>query len=382
MTMPLDDLLRSMAQAKGSDLHFKAGRPPLVRLNGDLRAFQCPPWSGEDILNALTPVMSERAKTAFEQTNEADLSYACPGVGRFRINMFRQRGQPGAVLRLIPAKTPTIEAMGLPLVLNTIADNVNGLVLVTGPTGSGKSTTLAAMIQHINTTRPVHILTIEDPIEFTYEDQKACINQRELGNDTETLQKALRAALRQDPDILLMGEMRDQETINFGITAAETGHLVFATLHTNDAPQTIERIMDILPAEAKTAVRIQLSALLRGIVCQRLVKRADGSGRVAALEILVMSGTIQQLVAEGKLATIPKAMEEGEFYKMQTFNQALYNLAKEGTITEETALASTSQPDGLRLMFKGVVRGSGAAGSGGDAKKEDAETSKADRITF
>jgi len=275
--------------------------------------------------------------------------------------------------------------MGLPPVLATLADHVNGLVLVTGPTGSGKSTTLAAMIQHINQTRPVHVLTIEDPIEFTYEDQLACINQRELGNDTESLQKALRAALRQDPDILLMGEMRDAETINFGITAAETGHLVFATLHTNDAPQTIERIMDILPPDAKTAVRIQLSMLLRGIVCQRLVKRVDG-GRVAALEILVMSGTIQQLIAENKLASIPKAMEEGEFYNMQTFNQALYRLAKAGTISEETALSASTQPEGLRLMFKGVVKGSGAAGGGSASKKEDGGEAPAEapkgRISF
>lgn len=358
--MDLDACLRELERRGGSDLHLKVGRPPLFRISGDLLPTEVPPLTENDLKATLYEIMNPRLIKQFEETCEADFSYEIEGLARFRVNVFVQRGNIGCVMRLIPIEVPTVEAMGLPTVLNKIADNENGLVLVTGPTGSGKSTTLAAMIEHINQTRAVHIMTAEDPIEFVYSDKVATINQRELGLDTGALQNALKAVLRQDPDIILMGEMRDPETIKFGITAAETGHLVFATLHTNDAPQSVERILDTMPPDARDLARQQLSLILRGIVCQRLCKRGDGTGRVAALEILVASETIRQLVAENKTKGIHKAMEAGEYYGMQTFNQALFKLVQQALITQDEALEKSDTPDDLKLLFRGVRKGTSA----------------------
>jgi len=367
--MDLDACLRELERQNGSDLHLKVGRPPLFRIRGDLLPTDAPPLSENDLKATLYNIMNPRLIKQFEETCEADFSYEIEGLARFRVNIFMQRAHIGCVMRLIPIETPTVAALGLPAVLNKIADSENGLVLVTGPTGSGKSTTLAAMIQHINESRAVHIMTVEDPIEFVYTDQMAAINQRELGLDTGALANALKAVLRQDPDIILMGEMRDPETIRFGITAAETGHLVFATLHTNDAPQSVERILDTMPPDARDLVRQQLGLVLRGIVCQRLAKRADGTGRVAAQEIMVASETIKQLVIENKTKSIHKAMEEGSYYGMQTFNQALYNHVQSGIITQETALENSDTPDDLQLMFRGIRKGTSAQETSGGAEQ-------------
>ena len=355
--MKIQDLFVWMGNVNASDLHLKDNRPPIVRVDGDLRPFDLPKLSGSDIENLLTPIMSLKTQKQFAETSEADFSFFLEGHARFRVNMFRQRGMVGAVMRRIPLEVPTVEKLGLPQVINDLADQENGMILVTGPTGSGKTTTLASMIEHINYSRPVHIMTIEDPIEFVYEDKRAAINQRELGIDTDSLGAALKSVLRQDPDIILMGEMRDKETISFGITAAETGHLVFATLHTNNAVQTLERILDMTPPEVRDAVRTQLSMLLRGIICQRLAARIGG-GRVAAQEIMVVNETIRQLVAENKLWGIEDAMEDGAYYGMQTFNQAFIKLINEGVITKETALESSENPTELELQFKGIKKGS------------------------
>ena len=366
--MTIQELCLWMGNVGASDLHLKNGRPPIVRIDGDLRPFDLPPITGAFIEELLTPIMSTLSLNQFNETNEADFSYFLPGEARFRVNMFRQRGEAGVVMRRIPLDVPTTEKLGLPDVINKLADQENGMILVTGPTGSGKTTTLAAMIQHINVTRPVHIMTIEDPIEFVYEDKLAAINQRELGLDTSSLDAALKSVLRQDPDIILMGEMRDKQTISFGITAAETGHLVFATLHTNNAVQTLERMLDMTPPEVRDAVRTQLSMLLRGIICQRLTAR-EGGGRVAGQEILVVNETIRQLISENKLWGINDAMEDGAYYGMQTFNQAFIALIEKGLISRETALSSSEKPAELELLFKGIKKGSTYDGMGSKGNK-------------
>jgi twitching motility protein PilT len=346
-----------MGQVGASDLHLKNGRPPLVRIDGEIRPFDLPPVNGGLIETMLAPLMTENLRQQFASGREADFSFPLPGDARFRVNMFRQRGETGAVLRRIPLEPPTADKLGLPEILNKLADRENGLVLITGPTGSGKTTTLATMIEHVNLTRRVHIMTIEDPIEFVYVDKLAAINQRELGLDTESLDSALKSVLRQDPDIIMMGEMRDRQTIAFGLTASETGHLVFATLHTNNAVQTLERILDLTPAEVRDAVRVQLAQVLRGIVCQRLVVR-EGGGRTAIQEILAMNDTLRQLVGENKLWEVEKAMEDGGYYGMQTFNQAFLAAVDDGRISRETALANSERPGELELLFKGIQRGS------------------------
>ncbi len=377
--MDIELWLRELDRLNGSDLHLKVGRPPLIRIGGDLQPTDAAPLTDEELRATLYQMMGQRIVQSFEEKMEADFSYEIEGLARFRVNVFVQRGRVGCVMRLIPIDTPTIDGLGLPPVLKTISENLDGLVLVTGPTGSGKSTSLAAMIEHVNTSEPLHIITIEDPIEFVYEDKVATINQRELGLDTGSLNNALRAALRQDPDVILMGEMRDPETIGFGITAAETGHLVFATLHTNDAKQTIERILDTMPPDARDMVRAQLALLLRAIICQHLCKRADGTGRIAAQEILVNSPQMSQLIEEGKTRSIDRALMEGGYYGMQTFNQALYALVQKGEVTQEEALAATANPEDLRLMFRGIRRGTSSDetdGSGGPAPMPGSDAPK------
>ena len=379
----IQELFKWMGQVKASDLHLKAARPPIVRVDGELRPFELPSLTGQQIEALLMPIMSTKTQKQFSATNEADFSYFLEGEARYRVNMFRQRGEAGAVMRRIPLEVPTVEKLGLPAVINKLADQENGLILVTGPTGSGKTTTLAAMIEHINQSRPVHIMTIEDPIEFVYEDKVAAINQRELGIDTDSLDAALKAVLRQDPDIILMGEMRDKQTISFGITAAETGHLVFATLHTNNAVQTLERILDMTPPEVRDATRTQLSMLLRGIICQRLTQKIGG-GRAAAQEILVVNETIRQLIIENKMYGVEDAVEDGAYYGMQTFNQALTNMVHAGVISKETALENTENPTELELLFKGIKKGSGFDGMDADKRGENVGglyTKSGERIT-
>ncbi|MEI6235952.1 MAG: type IV pilus twitching motility protein PilT [Planctomycetota bacterium] len=356
--MDLDALLVDLRDNAGSDLHIKTGRPPLYRISGDLIPQNTyPVVTPEEMKFTMTHLMGPERSRIFMQEMEADFSYEIPGVGRYRVNAFIQRGDIGAVLRYVPLEVPTIEQMGLPDVLRELCNHQNGLIIVTGPTGSGKSTTLASMIEHINQKYQLHIVTIEDPIEFVYTDIRSTINQRELGIDTHELHRALRAALRQDPDVILMGEMRDAETIRFAITASETGHLVFSTLHTNDAKQSLDRILDSFEGPEAKQVRLQLGLLLRGVVCQRLVKRADGQGRVAAIEIMLNTSYVRQLIEEGATRDIEKAIAEGSHYHMQTFNQALYNLWMKGLISEEEARINSTAPDDLTLLMRGIKRG-------------------------
>jgi len=359
--MDIDHLLMELAQQRGSDLHLKTGRPPMFRISGDLLPQTTyPEVSAEDMKNTLGRLMGPDRMRVFTQELEADFSYEIPDVGRYRVNAFIQRGQIGAVLRFVPLTVPTLDEMGLPQILKDICDHPNGLIIVTGPTGSGKSTTLAAMVQHMNQKFQNHIITLEDPVEFVYTDEMCCINQRELGLDTHELHRALRAALRQDPDTILMGEMRDAETIHFAITAAETGHLVFSTLHTNDAKQSLDRILDTFEGPEAKQIRMQLALVLRGVISQRLVKRADGQGRVAAIEIMLNTSYIKQLIEEGSTRDLEKAIMEGAHHKMATFNQALYALWSKGVITEDEAKASSSSPDDLQLMMRGIRRGTSA----------------------
>ncbi|MFH0911935.1 MAG: type IV pilus twitching motility protein PilT [Planctomycetota bacterium] len=367
--MDLERLLRTLAARNGSDLHLKVGRPPLMRLLGDLLPTDEPPVAEAELRSALYSVMGERCIRIFESSLEVDFAFEIEGLARFRVNVFTQRSRIGSVMRLVPMTVPSVESLELPPVLNAIADNPDGLVLVTGPTGCGKSTTLAAMIEHINQTAPRHIVTVEDPIEFTHADKRSTINQRELGVDTGALSTVLRTVLRQDPDVILMGEMRDPETISFGITAAETGHLVFATLHTQDTKQTVERILDTMPPNVHATIRTQLSQLLRAIVCQRLCKRADGSGRIAAVEVLINTASVSHLLQEGETRSLEHAIYDGAYYQMQTFDQALYAFVRDGVVTEEEALTQSATPEDLKLLLRGIHRGPGHAEEKAPVKK-------------
>src|SRR6185436_16715840 len=337
----IDAILKELVGRRGSDLHLKVGRPPLMRISSDLLPSEFPPLTQGDMQVVLQKLVGSQGWSRLQADYEVDASYEIADVARFRLNAFKERGQFGAALRVIPLVTPTLDGLGLPAVLKDICQAPQGLVLVTGPTGSGKSTTLAGMISHINDTAPLHIVTIEDPIEFVYTDKMCTIRQRQLGSDVKSLSEALRRVLRQDPDVILMGEMRDPETIELAMHAAETGHLVFSTLHTNDAKQTIDRIIDSFPSDAHGQIRAQLGLALQAVVSQRLVKRADGSGRMAAMEIMINSPQIRELILEGKTTSIEKAMAaSGDFYRMQTFNQSLAKLTLDRTISEAEATAT------------------------------------------
>jgi twitching motility protein PilT len=371
----IDAILKELVTRRGSDLHLKVGRPPLMRISSDLLPSEFAPTGSADVEAILRKLLGDHGWTKLEAEFEADASYEIPGVARFRLNAFRERGQFGAALRVIPLTTPTIDGLGHPAVLKDICQVPQGLVLVTGPTGSGKSTTLAAMISHINETQPLHIVTIEDPIEFLYTDKKCTIRQRQLGTDVKSLGEALRRVLRQDPDVILVGEMRDPETIELALHAAETGHLVFSTLHTNDAKQTLDRIVDTFPADAHGQIRAQMALALQAVISQRLVRRADGSGRVAAMEVMINSPQIRDLIAEGKTASIEKAMSQsGDYYRMQTFNQSLAKLSLSKTISEEEALGASTNPGDLKLLLKGVL-------SSGTATQRATEARPALKIT-
>jgi twitching motility protein PilT len=353
MPMSLPELLKTTFEMGGSDLHLATGSPPQVRVNGHLQRLD-EPMLAPDVVKALAySVLTDAQKKKFEETWELDLAFGLRGVGRFRANIFNQRGSVGAVFRLISERIKSLEELGLPPVLSTLADRPRGLVLVTGPTGSGKSTTLAAMIDRINQLKPAHILTIEDPIEYLHPHKTSLVNQRELYADTRSFSLALKAALREDPDVVLVGEMRDLETMEAAMKLAETGHLTLATLHTNSAAQTVTRIIDAFPSHQQSQIRTQLSLVLEGIVCQALLPKAGGDGRVAALEILVANPAIRNLIRDDKIHQIYGTMQSGqEKFGMQTMNQALQRLVEKKLITRDAALNTSSNRDELIAMLE------------------------------
>ena len=351
--MNLPDLLKSTMELGGSDLHLSIGSPPQVRVDGNLRRLEHPELTPEQTKALAYSVLTDAQKRKFEEFWELDLAFGLRGVGRFRCNVFNQKGAVGAVFRLIPEKIRSLEELGLPKVLADLADRPRGLVLVTGPTGSGKSTTLAAMLDRINIARSAHILTIEDPIEYLHQHKKCLVNQRELHADTQGFNSALRAALREDPDVVLVGEMRDLETMEAALKLAETGHLTMATLHTNSAAQTITRIIDAFPANQQAQIRTQLSLVLEGIACQALLPKSSGQGRVAALEILVATPAIRNLIRDDKIHQIYGTMQAGqEKLGMQTMNQALARLLERRVITTDMALSTSSNRDELVMMMQ------------------------------
>jgi twitching motility protein PilT len=365
--MTLPDLLQKVVELEGSDLHLTTKTPPQIRVHGHLERLDGPDLAPADTKQLTYSVLTDAQKKRFEEKLELDFSFGIQGVGRFRCNMFHQRGAVGAVYRLIPEKIRSFQELSLPPVLGTLAEKPRGLILVTGPTGSGKSTTLAAMIDKINKERRDHILTIEDPIEFVHQHQGCLVNQREVHQDTQSFSNALRAALREDPDIVLIGEMRDLETVESALRIAETGHLTLGTLHTNSAAQTINRIIDIFPAHQQSQIRTQLSLVLEAIVCQALLPKIGG-GRVVSLEIMIPTPAIRNLIREDKIHQIYSAMQTGqEKVGMQTANQSLASLYQKKLITLESAMSASSNRDELQDMINrgvGVVAGAGLSRPG------------------
>jgi len=371
MAINIDDLLRRAVESKASDLHLKVGNHPYLRIDGVLHGLtDVTRVTPEEMLSMAFSMMTNRQKQKFKETAELDMAYGVAGLGRFRVNVFQQRGNVGMVLRVIPTKIRTIEELELPRVIERICEEQRGMVLVTGTTGSGKSTTLAAMIDRINSTRPEHVITIEDPIEYLHRDKKGFINQREVEVDTSSFSTALRAALRQDPDVVLVGEMRDLETISTALLAAETGHLVLSTLHTLDATETIQRIIAVFPPPEQKQIRLQLATTLRAVISQRLVRRSDGMGRVPAVEVLISTAYIRDCVINpDKTRLIHDAIAAGTSqYGMQTFDQSLYDLYSRNLITYEEALIGATNPDEFKLRVQGVR-------SAADSAREDMERS-------
>jgi twitching motility protein PilT len=344
----IDDLLERTVAAGASDLHITTGTEPAIRVNGVLERLEdLEPLDADDTQQLLYRIMSTEQQKHLEIKRQLDISYSLAGLARFRVNIYFQREALGAAFRLIPAKLKTLDELGLPPVLHELATKPRGLVLVTGPTGSGKSTTLAAVIDEINSTRRDHIMTIEDPIEFLHRHKRCIVNQREIGPDATSFAEALRGALRQDPDVILLGEMRDLETIATALTAAETGHLVFATLHTQDAPSTVDRLIDVFPAAQQEQVRVQIASTLQAVVTQTLLPRADGNGRVAALEILIPDDAVRNLIRQAKVEQVYSIMQTGGKRGMQTLEQSLAELIGRGLISQETALSRSSRPEQL-----------------------------------
>jgi twitching motility protein PilT len=355
--MELNDILKLALRARASDIHIKAGLPPVYRIDGALKPLpNAPRMVSEAVARVADGIMNDAQRKKFSETHEVDLAYGVPGLGRFRVNIFSQRGSASMVFRVIPFKVQNLDELLLPGVLKKIAMEQRGLVLVTGATGSGKSTTLAAMIDYINSQRTCHIVTIEDPIEYLHRDKKSIVNQREVGFDTEGFDVALKSALRQDPDVILVGEMRDYETIETALTAAETGHLVLSTLHTIDAPETINRIVAVFPPYQQRQIRIQLSSVLKGVVSQRLVPRADGKGRVPAVEVMVSTARTRELMEDkDKTKLLRDTIQQGYVsYGMQTFDQSLMALLKNNLITFEEAIRQASNPDDFKLKMSGI----------------------------
>jgi len=375
--LKLNDILRLASKHGASDVHLKVGLPAILRINGKLVPLKAPnPLKHEDIKAMSELILNEDQKSRLESQHELDCAYGVPGLGRFRVNIFQQRGTMGIVLRLVPFGVKTFEELHLPKVMDKIASEERGLILCTGTTGSGKSTTLASIVQHINTNRSCHIMTIEDPIEFLLRDYKSIINQRELGVDTVSFANALKSALRQDPDVILVGEMRDLETIETALTAAETGHLVLSTLHTLDAAETINRIVASFPPFQQKQVRVQLAAVLKAVISQRLVPRMDGTGRVPAIEIMLNTARVREYIEDkDKTRKIREAIQQGYVsYGMQTFDQSLMGLLKEELITLDEATRQASNPDDFLLRVSGVSATSDLTwddfDKGDDEKKE------------
>jgi len=348
----IDDLLRLMLERGGSDLHIAVGSSPGIRQRGELLPVEdMRPLSPRDTMDMILGLLSEEQRRRFETELELDFAYSIPGVSRFRANVFQQRNSMGAVFRVIPIKIPTLEDLGLPKVCTYLAERPRGLVLVTGPTGSGKSTTLAAMVDHINENRALHIMTMEDPIEFMHRNKKSYVNQREVGEDTHSFASALKRVLRQDPDVIMVGEMRDLETISSAITAAETGHLVLATLHTTGGPETVDRVIDVFPPHQQQQVRMQLSNSLEGVLSQTLLRSVDGRGRLMAMEIMLGVPAIQNLIREGKTHQMETIIQGGASLGMQTLDQSLKNLLTAGKVTFEEAISKAKNPRDLAAMM-------------------------------
>lgn len=350
--MVLPDLAKVAAEMRASDLFIKAGVPPMVRVDGRVAPLDFPPLSEEETRQLAYSVMSSEQIGRFERRHELDLAFTQEGIARFRANIYQQRGSVGMVLRIIPLKIHSADDLGLPNAVRDLAMHRQGLVLVTGPTGSGKSTTLAAMVDAINSSRRCNIITVEDPIEFVHEDKLATISQREVGIDTDSFTDALKYIVRQSPDVILIGEMRDVETMNVALAAAETGHLVFSTVHTTSAAETLDRIINMFPPHDKPQVCLRLSVSLRGVLSQKLLPRKDGPGRVAAVEVLIANPTVSKLVEEGRSGQLHVAISEGGFWGMQTMNQCLAAYVSEGVVAEEEALEASPNVTELRQMLR------------------------------
>ena len=353
MGFEIDSALRYTVEREGSDLHIKADSPPVARVHGDLWAIQgSQQLASSDTEAALKEIASPEILNEFQENGEADFSYQLEGVSRFRVNAFKQRGAVSIALRAIPFQVRTIDDLGLPEVVRRLAEEPRGIILLTGTTGSGKSTTLAAMIDHINSTRARHIVTMEDPIEYLHRDKLSIINQREVGSDTKTFAQAMRRVLRQDPDVILIGEMRDEETVRTALSAAETGHLVLSTVHTLDATETINRIIDFFPPHLQHQARVMLASTLKGAIAQRLVPDVTGDGRVAAAEVMVVTGRVQDLILNPEeTSKITEVIAEGEYYGMSTFDQSLLRYVMQGKISEDVALDYASSPHDFKLML-------------------------------
>lgn len=345
-------LIRALVKYNASDLHLKVGRPPIYRINGKLVPAKMAELNQPNVDSIIFSILTEKQKNELSERKQIDFSFRLEEYGRFRCNVFYQRGCVSAAIRMIPLTLPRLDDLRIPSIVKELCHRQRGLILVTGSTGSGKSTTLAAIIQHINETSHVHILTIEDPIEYVFRDMKASISQREVGSDTHSLQDGIHAGLRQDPDIIVIGELRDAQMIQAALQAAETGHLVLATVHTNDAKSTIDRILDMFPSEGLNQARVQIASTLVGVISQQLVARIDGTGRIPACEIMIKSPTIENYILKGDFDRILEAIEaSGEFYKMQSMNQALEKLVTASVISAEEAIKSSGHPDDLRFRL-------------------------------
>jgi twitching motility protein PilT len=347
----LNDMLIRVAERGASDLHLTSGRPPTMRVNGNLEALEGRTLTGTDTRQLMYSIMTQEQREVLERNWECDFAHSIPGIARFRVNAYFQRGVVGAAFRLISASIRSFEDLGLPLIIEEFANKPRGFVLVTGPTGSGKTTTLASIIDYINDTRSVHIMTVEDPIEYLHRHKLAMVNQREIGSDTKSFSQALKYVLRQDPDVILIGELRDLETIQAALTAAETGHLVFATLHTQDAAQTVDRVIDVFPPHQQQQVRIQLAGSLQGIVSQQLLPTADGTGRVVCCEVLVPTPAIRNLIREAKTHQLATAMQTGRKYGMVTMDESLADRCRRGLISYDLAMAKAADPAVLKQLL-------------------------------